>query len=101
MVHPTSPWVLPNCLYGASSDVLNNKRAAAQYTIQNIPQLFIGLAGKTGATAQLVDNISNAADTYNKGIQNYQAKNGGALPPEDQRQYMAFMATSCSSWGSR
>ncbi len=81
-------------LFGGISDVASNPQATFEYMVQNAPQLLVGLAGKAGATAQLVDNVSSAADNYNKGIQDYQAKNGGALPPEDQRQYMAFMAAT-------
>ncbi len=81
-------------LFGGLSDVAGNKQATLEYMVQNAPQLLIGLAGKAGATAQMVDNVSSAADIYNKGIQDYQAKNGGALPPESQRQNMAFMAAS-------
>ena len=84
-------------LFGGISDVASNPQATLEYMIQNAPQLLVGLAGKAGATAQLVDNVSAAADTYNKGIQDYQAKNGGALPPEDQRQYMAFMAATSAA----
>ena len=84
-------------LFGGISDVAANPQATLEYMIQNAPQLLVGLAGKAGATAQLVDNVSAAADTYNKGIQDYQAKNGGALPPEDQRQYMAFMAATSAA----
>lgn len=81
-------------LFGGISDVANNKQATFEYMVQNAPQLLIGLAGKAGATAQMVDNVSSAADNYNKGIQDYQSKNGGSLPPEGQRQYMAFMAAT-------
>ena len=81
-------------LFGGISDVASNPQATFEYMVQNAPQLLVGLAGKAGATAQLVDNVSSASDHYNKGIQDYQAKNGGALPPEDQRQYMAFMAAT-------
>lgn len=81
-------------LYGATADVLSNKQATFEYMVQNAPQLFVGLAGKTGAMAQMVDNVSSAADNYNEGIQTYQAAHGGALPPEDQRQRMAFMVAA-------
>lgn len=81
-------------LFGATADVLSNKQATFEYVVQNAPQLLLGLAGKAGATAQLVDNVSSAADSYNKGILDYQAKNAGALPPENQRQNMAFMVAA-------
>jgi hypothetical protein len=81
-------------LFGGISDVASNPQATLEHIVQNAPQLLMGLAGKAGATAQVVDNVAYAADTYNKGIQDYQANNGGALPSESQRQYMAFMAAT-------
>ena len=81
-------------LYGGISDIAGNKQATLEHIAQNAPQLLIGLFGKAGAMAQLVDNVSAAADSYNKGILDYQAKNGGALPPEAQRQEMAMWAAA-------
>lgn len=81
-------------LLGGVGDLLSNPQAVGEYAFQNAPQLFVGLAGKTGAVTQLLDNIGTAANTYNQGIRDYQAKNNGALPPEDQRQKMALYAAS-------
>lgn len=79
-------------LLGGVADVASNKQATLEYIAQNAPQLFLGLAGKVGATAQVLDNVASAANLYNKGIQDYQDKNNGALPLEDQRQSMALYA---------
>jgi len=81
-------------LLGAGSAVLNNKQATVEYITENAPQLFLGAAGNAGRLAQLTDNIANAANIYNEGIQSYQANNNGALPPEEDRQKMALYAAS-------
>lgn len=76
---------------GAGVDVLSNKRAATSYIFENIPQLLLGVAGKGLMTTS---NVGYAMDIHREGIQNYQAKNNGALPPQEVRDAMALQAAS-------
>lgn len=76
------------------SALASNPRAVAGYVAENAPQLLVGAAGKAGAAAMATSNVGYAADIYNQGIENYQTKNGGALPPEAERQRMILQAES-------
>lgn len=81
-------------LFNAGKAAVNNKEAVLSYMAENAPQLFLGAAGKVGMGLLTTSNLGYAADTYNEGIEAYQAKNGGALPPEGERQRMAFQAAT-------
>lgn len=72
----------------------NNPGALLEYVTENAPQLLVGAAGAGGKAVMSMSNIGYATQEYQKGIEKYQAENNGALPPEDQRQYMATMAAS-------
>lgn len=73
---------------------VKNPQASAEYIVENIPQLALGLAGKAGQVLLGTSNIGYAADEYRKGIVNYQKDNNGALPDSDTRQEMAIRAAS-------
>lgn len=81
-------------LVNAGKAVGDNPRAVAGYMAENLPQLVVGGAGRVGAGLLATSNVSYAVDNYNQGIQKYQAEHGGALPPEDVRERMAFQAAS-------
>lgn len=81
-------------LFNAGKAAAGNPRAVLGYMAENAPQLFLGAAGKVGAGLMTTSNLGYAADTYNEGIETYQAKHGGALPPEDDRRRMAFQAAT-------
>lgn len=75
-------------LMNAGSAAINNKQAAAEYILENIPQLL------GGQVVMGASNVGYALDYYNKAIENHQAKNGGALPDEAARHEMAAYAAS-------
>lgn len=81
-------------LLNAGEAVVTNPSAAREYIIENAPQLFTGMLGVAGKTAMAASNIGYAADTYRKGLEEYAAKNGGALPPEEERTKRAIYAAT-------
>ena len=85
---------LAKLLYGAVTAGAKNPIAVTEYVLENAPQVMIGAAGKAGAALLGASNVGYAADVYQEGIVNYQKKNGGAYPPEDERQKMAMLAAS-------
>lgn len=81
---------LAKLIFNAGGAIASNPKATFEYVAENLPQLMIGAAGPAGMAALSTSNVGYALDNYNKGIQKYQAENGGALPPEAQRQKMAW-----------
>lgn len=81
-------------IFNAGEAAVSNPGAAAEYIAENIPQLAIGAFGTAGKGALLTSNAGYASETYQKGIAEYQAKNGGAYPPAAERQRMAAYAAS-------
>lgn len=77
-------------IFNAGAAIASNPVAASQYIAENLPQMMVGALGPAGMAAMSTSNVGYALDNYNKGIQKYQAENGGALPPEEQRQKMAW-----------
>ena len=85
-------------LMNAGEAVVTNPSAAREYIIENAPQLFVGgVAGKVGKTVLGASNVGYAADTYRQGLEKYAAENGGALPPEAERNRMALYAASLAA----
>jgi len=78
----------------AGSAILSNPSAVREYVLENAPQLLVGAAGKAGQVGMAASNIGYAVDTYQQGIENYAKANNGQLPPEEQRQRMAFQAAT-------
>ena len=78
----------------AGRAAFNNPTAAAEYIVENIPQLAIGAAGKAGGTLLSTSNAGYAYDYYSKGIEKYQKENKGQLPPAEEREKMAMYAAS-------
>lgn len=83
---------LTKLILGGAGSIAQNPQATAEYVAENLPQLVVGSAGKAGLTALSTANVGYAMDEYNKGIQAYQSKNGGALPPLEDRQRMALQS---------
>jgi hypothetical protein len=81
-------------LYSAGAAVLSNPGAIAEYAAENIPQLFVGAAGKAGAAALAASNVGYAANEYQKGLKAYAEANNGALPPPEVREKMTLQAAS-------
>lgn len=85
---------LAGLLMNAGDAVGTNPQAVSEYVVENAPQLLVGALGAAGKAGMATSNVGYAADNYRQGIENYQAKNGGALPPPEQRQEMALYAAS-------
>lgn len=85
---------LAKLVYNAGEAAVTNPGAAAEYIAENAPQLAIGAFGTVGKAALLASNAGYASENYQKGIQKYQAENGGAYPPAEERQRMALFAAS-------
>lgn len=73
---------------GAVDAVAENPRGTLGYVIENIPQIGMGLLGKAGKAAMATSNVGYGADTYDQGLEIYQAKNGGKLPEKETRNRM-------------
>jgi len=73
---------------------VTNPGAAAEYVADTVPQLAVGLVPKAGRALLAASNVGYGSEAYQKGIENYAAKNNGALPPQDVRNRMALMAAS-------
>lgn len=85
---------LAKLLFNTGNAVLSNPTGVKEYVIENIPQLFVGALGAAGKAGMAASNVGYAADTYQKGIENYAKENNGALPSEAERQTMALKAAS-------
>ena len=81
-------------VFNAGEAAVTNPGAAAEYVAENAPQLAIGTLGKAGKVALAVSNMGYASENYQQGIAKYQAENGGAYPPAEERQQMAALAAS-------
>ena len=81
-------------IFNAGEAAVSNPGAAAEYMAENLPQLAAGVLGKAGKAALLASNVGYASENYQQGIAKYQAENGGALPPLEERQKMAALAAS-------
>lgn len=81
-------------IFNAGEAAVSNPGAAAEYIAENIPQLAIGAFGTAGKAALLTSNAGYASENYQQGIAKYQAENGGAYPPAEERQRMAILAAS-------
>lgn len=78
-------------------DALNNPDAALEYIAENIPQLAIGAAGKSGQVLMAGTNLAYGIDIYRKGLENYQAKNEGKLPTEAEATEMLGWSLSAAA----
>lgn len=85
---------LAKLLFNTGDAVISNPTGVKEFVIENAPQFFVGAFGAPGKAAMLASNAGYAADTYQQGIENYAKANGGALPPEAERQSMARKAAS-------
>lgn len=85
---------LVGLLVNAGSALLQNPSAVREHILENIPQLFVGAAGKAGQAAMAASNVGYAVDEFQKGLENYAKANGGALPPAELQQTMALQAAS-------
>lgn len=83
---------LGKLIYNAGEAAVTNPKAAAEYMAENLPQLLVGGQAKYGKTLLTAMNAGYAIDNYQQGIQNYAAKNNGALPDEETRTRMAMHA---------
>lgn len=81
-------------LGGVAAEIGNNKVAAAEIIVAQIPQIAMALMGRGGKAARVTSNMGYAAQAYAEGIAKYQAENGGAYPPEEMRRDMALHAAS-------
>lgn len=81
-------------LYQGLAGAGDNKEALAQYALENLPQLALGLFGQAGKASLIASNVGYAADYYSKGIDAYKAANKGAMPPDAELQTMAIKAAS-------
>lgn len=77
--------------------LVTNPSAVREYVLENAPQLLVGALGKAGKVAMAASNVGYGADTYQQGIEAYAKKNGGQLPPEEERQRMALQAVALSA----
>lgn len=78
-------------------DALENPDAALEYITENIPQLAIGAAGKSGQVLMAGTNLSYGIDIYRKGLEDYQAKNGGKLPTQAEATEMLGWSLSAAA----
>lgn len=85
---------LAKLLFNTGDAVISNPTGVKEFVIENAPQLFVGALGVAGKAGMVASNVGYAADTYQQGIENYAKENGGALPPEAERQSMALKAAS-------
>lgn len=76
------------------SALLSNPMGVGEYVLENAPQLLVGALGKAGQVAMASSNAGYAADVYQQGIEAYAKKNGGQLPPEEQRERMSLQAAA-------
>ena len=83
-------------LFNAGEAAVNHPRASLGYIIENTPQIALGMAGKAGSALLGATNISYGSELYARGIEDFQAKNNGAMPSEEERQYLATMAATAS-----
>lgn len=81
-------------LVNTGSAVGNNKMAALEYITENLPQVGVGALGVAGKAGMAASNIGYAFDAYNQGIEEFQKKNKGAMPSDEQRQEMGMYAAS-------
>ena len=85
---------LGGLIYKAGEAGATNPMAVTEYIAENLPQMFMGGAGKMGAALLMETNAGYAYENYEKGIATYREKNNGAFPPEAERQKMAAYAAS-------
>ena len=85
---------LGGLIYKAGEAGVTNPLAVTEYVAENLPQMFVGGAGKMGAALLMETNAGYAYENYEKGIAKYREKNNGAFPPEAERQKMAAYAAS-------
>lgn len=79
------------------TDALNNPDAALDYIAENIPQLALGAAGKSGQVLMAGTNLAYGMDIYRKGLEDYQAKNGGKLPTQAEATEMLGWSLSAAA----
>jgi hypothetical protein len=81
--------------FGANA--LDNPDAALEYIAENVPQLALGAAGKTGQLMMAQTNLAYGADIYRKGLEEYQAKNEGKLPTQAEATEMLGWSLSAAA----
>jgi hypothetical protein len=82
---------LASLMANIGSTAMDNKQASAEFIVENLPQLAVGLLGK-GALA--TTNVAYALDYQNKGILAYQEANNGATPSKQEALVIAAKAAS-------
>lgn len=85
---------LAKLIYNAGEAAITHPGASLEYVAENVPQLVTGVFGKVGKVAMLTSNVGYASEKYQEGIAKFQAENGGAYPPPEERQRMAAIAAS-------
>jgi len=88
---------LAKLIYNAGKAAVNNPAASMQYMAENLPQMFVGGAGKAGSAALALTNAQYGADLYFKSVQKYQADNNGAMPPPELAQSLALQAAGAAA----
>ena len=81
--------------FGANA--LDNPDAALEYIAENVPQLALGAAGKTGQLMMAQTNLAYGVDIYRKGLEDYQAKNEGKLPTQAEATEMLGWSLSAAA----
>jgi len=82
--------------YEGLGDVLNNPAATFEYIAENAPQLALGAAGKAGKTLLTTSNLGYGARIYRESLEDYQAKNNGALPSQAGMAQMLAISLTAS-----
>ena len=79
------------------ADALNNPDAVLDYIAENTPQLAIGAISKSGQVLMAGTNLAYGMDIYRKGLEDYQAKNDGKLPTQDEATEMLGWSLSAAA----
>lgn len=78
-------------------DALDNPGAALEYIAENIPQLAIGAAGKSGQALMEGTNLAYGMSIYRRGLEDFQANNDGKLPTQAQATEMLGWSLSAAA----
>lgn len=79
---------------GAVSEGLDNKQAVVELVANNLPGLLAAAGGKGAA---VISNIPYAVNVFGEAVADYQKKNGGALPSNEELAKMAGWAASAGA----
>lgn len=78
-------------------DIVANPSAAVDYIAENIPQLAVGLFGKAGKVLLTSSNVAYGGRVYREALEDYQAKNDGKLPTQDEAREMLAWSVSAAA----